>query len=126
MGLPFLPMRSMLGTDTFRKSPAKEIVCPFTGEKLLAVPALYPDVGVIHVHEADRFGNCRIRGTSVADPDLARASKKLIVTCERLIPNDAIRQDPTQTVDPVLLRRCRLRSPLRQLSRQHAVRIFLR
>src|SRR6195256_3897824 len=52
MGLPFLPMRSMLGTDTFRHSAAREIVCPFTGEKLLAVPAIYPDVGVIHVHEA--------------------------------------------------------------------------
>ncbi len=100
MGLPFLPMRSMLGTDTFRHSPAKEIVCPYTGDKLLAIPALYPDVGVIHVHEADRFGNCRIRGTSVADPDLARASKKLIVTCERLIPNDVIRQDPTLTSIP--------------------------
>ncbi|MBI3823980.1 MAG: CoA transferase subunit A [Planctomycetes bacterium] len=100
MGLPFLPMRSMLGTDTFRKSAAKEIVCPFTGDKLLAVPAIYPDVGVIHVHEADRFGNCRLRGTSVADPDLARASKKLIVTCERLIPSDVIRQDPTLTVIP--------------------------
>jgi glutaconate CoA-transferase subunit A len=90
----------MLGTDTFRKSPAKEIVCPYTGDKLLAIPALYPDVGVIHVHEADRFGNCRIRGTTVADPDLARASKKLIVTCERLIPNDDIRSDPTRTVIP--------------------------
>jgi glutaconate CoA-transferase subunit A len=100
MGLPFLPMRSMLGTDTFRKSAAKEIACPFTGDKLLAVPAIYPDVGVIHVHEADRFGNCRIRGTTVADPDLARASKKLIVTCERLIPNDVIRQDPTLTSIP--------------------------
>ncbi len=100
MGLPFLPMRSMLGTDTFRKSPAKEIVCPYTGDKLLAIPACYPDVGVIHVHEADRFGNCRIRGTTVADPDLARASKRLIVTCERLIPNDDIRSDPTRTVIP--------------------------
>src|SRR5438874_1764772 len=100
MGLPFLPMRSMLGTDTFKKSPAKEIACPFTGDKLLAVPACYPDVGVIHVHEADRFGNCRIRGTTVADPDLARASKKLIVTCERLIPSHDIRENPTQTVIP--------------------------
>jgi glutaconate CoA-transferase, subunit A len=100
MGLSFLPMRSMLGTDTFRKSPCKEITCPYTGEKLLAVPACYPDVGAIHVHEADRFGNCRIRGTSVADPDLARASKRLIVTCERLIPNDVIRQDPTLTSIP--------------------------
>jgi glutaconate CoA-transferase subunit A len=100
MGLPFLPMRSMLGTDTFKRSPTKEITCPYTGDKLLAVPACYPDVGVIHVHEADRFGNCRIRGTVVADPDLARASKKLIVTCERLIPNDEIRSDPTRTVIP--------------------------
>lgn len=100
MGVPFLPMRSMLGTDTFAKSPAKEITCPFTGEKLLAVPACYPDVGVIHVHEADRYGNCRIRGTTVADPDLARASKKLIITCERLIPNDEIRNDPSRTIIP--------------------------
>jgi glutaconate CoA-transferase subunit A len=100
MGLPFLPLRSMLGTDTFRQSAAQEVVCPFTGERLLAAPALYPDVGIIHVHEADRYGNCRIRGTTVADPDLARASKKLIVTCERLIPNEVIRQDPSQTVIP--------------------------
>lgn len=100
MGLPFLPMRSMLGTDTFKKSPCKEILCPYTGDKYLAIPACFPDVGVIHVHEADRFGNCRIRGTTVADPDLARASKKLIVTCERLIPNDDIRSDPTRTVIP--------------------------
>ena len=100
MGLPFLPGRSMLGTDTFRHSAAKKIACPFTGEELLAVPALYPDVAAIHVHEADCYGNCRIRGTSVADLDLARAAKKLIITCERLIPNDDIRQDPTRTVIP--------------------------
>jgi glutaconate CoA-transferase subunit A len=100
MGLPFLPCRSMAGTDTFHHSAAKIITCPFTGVKLTALPALYPDVGVIHVHEADRFGNCRIRGTTVADFDLARASKKLIITCERLIPNDEIRQDPSRTIIP--------------------------
>jgi glutaconate CoA-transferase subunit A len=100
MGVPFLPVRSMLGTDTFRKSAAREILCPFTGEKLLALPALYPDVAAIHVHEADRYGNCRIRGTTVADLDLARAARRLIVTCERLIPNEEIRQDPSRTVIP--------------------------
>src|SRR5436190_3970749 len=82
MGLPFLPVRSMLGTDTFRKSAAKEIACPFTGERLTALPALYPEVAAIHVHEADRFGNCRIRGTTVADIDVARAAKRVIITCE--------------------------------------------
>ena len=100
MGLPFLPARSMLGTDTFRHSAAREIVCPFTGQRLVALPALYPDVAVIHVHEADRYGNCRIRGTTVADPDLARAARKVIITCERLIPNDEIRRDPSLTLIP--------------------------
>jgi glutaconate CoA-transferase subunit A len=100
MGLPYLPARSMLGTDTFKKSAAREVVCPFTGVKLLALPALYPDSAVIHVHEADRYGNCRIRGTTVADADIARAAKRLIVTCERLIPNDEIRQDPSRTIIP--------------------------
>jgi glutaconate CoA-transferase subunit A len=100
MGLPFLPCRSMLGTDTFRMSGAKAITCPFTGETLVALPALYPDVAAIHVHEADRYGNCRIRGTTVADLDLARAAKCLVITCERLIANDVIRADPSLTVIP--------------------------
>jgi glutaconate CoA-transferase, subunit A len=100
MGLPFLPARTLLGTDTFRHSAAQVIRCPFTGEQLVALPALYPDVAAIHVHEADRYGNCRIRGTSVADLDLARAARRLIITCERLIPGDDIRQDPTRTVIP--------------------------
>jgi glutaconate CoA-transferase subunit A len=100
MGLSFLPARSLLGTDTFRCSAARKIVCPFTGEVMLAIPALYPDVAAIHVHEADRFGNCRIRGTTVADLELARAARRLIITCERLIPDDEIRSDPTRTVIP--------------------------
>jgi glutaconate CoA-transferase subunit A len=100
MGLPFLPARSLLGTDTFRRSAARVVVCPFTGERLAAIPALWPDVAAIHVHEADRYGNCRILGTTVADLDLARAAKRLIITCERLVPGDEIRSDPTRTVIP--------------------------
>jgi len=100
MGLPFLPARNMLGTDVFRHSAAKTIRCPFTGETLNALPALYPDVALIHVHEADRFGNCRIRGTTVADLDLARASRRVVITCERLIPNHEVRQDPSRTAIP--------------------------
>jgi glutaconate CoA-transferase subunit A len=99
-GVPFLPARIMLGTDTFRRSAARTITCPFSGETLVAVPALSPDVAVIHVHEADRLGNCRIRGTTVADLDLARASKRVIITCERLIPMDEIRREPDRTVIP--------------------------
>jgi glutaconate CoA-transferase subunit A len=99
-GVPFLPVRSMAGTGTFQHSAARQIRCPFTGVEVVAVPALWPDVAVIHVHEADCYGNCRIRGTSVSDWHVARAAKKLIVSCERLISSDEIRHDPTLTVIP--------------------------
>ena len=102
MGVPFVPVRSMLGTDTLGCSAAKVIDCPFTGEKVVALPALYPDVAAIHVHEADRYGNCRFTGTSVADIDLARAAKRLIITCERLVPHDEMRRDPHRTQIPFL------------------------
>ena len=100
MGVPFLPARSLAGSDTFRHSAAKRIECPFTGESLIAIPALWPDVAVIHVHESDRYGNCRIRGTSVSDWHVARAAKKLIISCERLIENEEVRRDPTSTTIP--------------------------
>jgi glutaconate CoA-transferase subunit A len=103
MGLPFLPARTLLGTDTLKYSACKEIVCPFTGIKLVAVPALFPDVGVIHVHRADVYGNAQVDGVSVADWDLARASKRLIVTTERLVDTDEIRRDPTKTMVPYWL-----------------------
>ena len=102
MGVPFVPARSLLGTDTFERSPAKLIACPFTGEKLAAIPALYPDVAAIHVHESDRYGNCRFLGTSVADVELARAAKRVIISCERLVPHDEMRRDPHLTQIPFL------------------------
>jgi glutaconate CoA-transferase subunit A len=102
MGVPFLPARSMLGTDTFNHSAAKVITCPFTGVKLAALPALSPDVAAIHVHEADQFGNCRIRGTSVADLELARASKRVIITCERIVSTEEFRNAPHLTAIPFL------------------------
>jgi glutaconate CoA-transferase subunit A len=100
MGVPYLPARNILGSDTFERSGAKEVICPFTGIKLVAYPALYPDVAAIHVHEADEFGNCRIKGITIADRDLASASKKVIITTERLISNDEIRSEPAQTTIP--------------------------
>jgi len=100
MGVPFLPSRTMLGTDTLAKSAAKVIPCPFTGLPLVALPALYPDVAAIHVHEADIYGNCRIRGVTVADLELARAAKRVIITCERLIPHDEFRREPDRTSIP--------------------------
>lgn len=101
--VPFGVARSMLGTDTFKYSAAKVIECPFTGKKLTAIPALWPDISIIHVHEADIYGNCRIKGISVADLELARASKNLIITTERLVENLEIRNNPTATAIPYYL-----------------------
>ena len=103
MGVSFVPIRNMMGTDTLKHSAAKVAKCPFTGENYVLAPALYPDVSAIHVHEADVYGNCRVRGISIADFELARASKHLIITAERIISNDEIRSDPTRTVIPFYL-----------------------
>ena len=103
MGVSFLPSRNVMGTDTFKYSAAKVGKCPFTGQLYCLYPALWPDVAAIHVHAADIYGNCRVRGISVADLELARASKHLIITCERLVHNDEIRNDPTLTVIPYYL-----------------------
>lgn len=100
MGVPFLPVRTLGGTDTFRHSAARSVTCPFTEQPMIVVPALWPDVAVIHVHESDRYGNCRIRGTSVSDYHLARCAKRLIISCERIIDTEVIRQDPTATTIP--------------------------
>jgi glutaconate CoA-transferase subunit A len=103
MGLPFLPTRSLLGTDTFKNSAAKIINCPFTGEKLAALPALFPDVAVIHTHRADIYGNAQIDGITIADWDVARASKRLIITTEKLVDTSEIRSSPEITQIPYWL-----------------------
>jgi glutaconate CoA-transferase subunit A len=100
MGLSFIPARNMMGTDTFTYSASKEILCPFTGKKLVAHPALYPDFAAIHVHECDIYGNARIYGASVSDQDLAKAAKRVVITTERIIPNDEIRRMPHATFIP--------------------------
>ncbi len=100
MGLSFLPARNILGTDTFKYSAAKEIECPYTGQKYVAHPALYPDFAAIHVHEADKYGNCHVYGASVSDQDLAKAAGKVVITTEKLIHTDKIRQNPEATFIP--------------------------
>jgi acyl CoA:acetate/3-ketoacid CoA transferase alpha subunit len=103
MGVPFLPTRVMLGTDTFKYSAAKVIECPFTGEKLCLLPALILDVGLIHVHRADKYGNCQIEGISGFALEAARASKRLIISAEEIIETDEIRRYPDRTAIPYYL-----------------------
>ena len=101
--VPFLPARVAMGTDTFKYGAGKIVECPFTGKKTLLVPALYPDISVIHVHEADVYGNAAFRGIGIADVELANASKRLIITTEKLISNKEIRSNPHNTQIPYYL-----------------------
>jgi glutaconate CoA-transferase, subunit A len=101
MGVPFMPVRSMLGSDVLRQCPdAIEMNCPFTNEKLLLVPALNPDVALVHVQRCDPYGNAQIDGLPFMDVDLAMAADKVILTTERIISNDQIRRAPDQTKIP--------------------------
>ena len=101
MGVPFLPIRSMLGSDVLKQRPeAKEMTCPFTEEKLLLVPALNPDVALIHVQRCDPYGNAQMDGLQFMDIDLAMAANRVILTTERIVSNDQIRRSPDQTKIP--------------------------
>jgi glutaconate CoA-transferase subunit A len=85
--LPFVPTRFGLDTDllTTPTSPFKTLACPFSGETLLAVPALAPEIAIIHVNEADRAGNAIVHGDAYGDSLLARAAKHTFVTAERIV-----------------------------------------
>jgi glutaconate CoA-transferase subunit A len=90
-GLPFMPIRSVQGTDFLKLHPEfKTMICPFTGEQLVLVPALKPDVTLIHAHYADQHGNLYIEEPPVADILFAKASKKVIATVEALISHQEL------------------------------------
>lgn len=100
MGLPFLPTASLLGSDLLKRTPAQHIRCPFTGDLLAAVPALVPDVALIHVQTADAAGNAQVEGPAYMDVEYARAANTVIVTAEEIVPPEAIVRTADRTVIP--------------------------
>ncbi len=114
MGVPFLPTRSSLGTDIInkwgfteqmrlmdQKIPDKKLVVmdnPFgswaDSSKLVLVPAINPDVTIIHAQKCDVQGTVRIEGLSFADVEQVRSAKSVIVTCEELVEPDELRENP--------------------------------
>ncbi|SLM28205.1 GctA [Desulfamplus magnetovallimortis] len=122
MGIPFLPTRSSLGTDIINKwgfshkmrgdspklpdSKLVEMDNPFKGwcdvEKVVLVPAINPDVTIIHVQQADRRGNCRIQGLTFADVEQAKSAEHVIVTCEELCDNEVLKRDSHQNQIPFI------------------------
>jgi glutaconate CoA-transferase subunit A len=100
MGVPFLPALTMLGSDLMEAAGAKTMDCPFTGEKLCLVPALFPDVALIHVHRADRYGNGQIDGYAHMDADIVRAARAVIVSAEEIVEPEQLREHAEATVIP--------------------------
>ena len=102
MGLPFMPTRSMMGSGVRQVigETAREMTCPFTGEQMLLLPALNPDVALLHVQRADAYGNAQIDGLQFMDIDIAMAARKVILTTERIVSNDQIRRQPDRTKIP--------------------------
>jgi len=103
MGVPFMPMRSMLGTDTLKHSSAKVIEDPWSGKPICLVPACYPDVALLHVHRCDIYGNAQIDGIMVEDFELSRAARRLIITTEEIIDHEEIQRQPWNTAIPFYL-----------------------
>jgi glutaconate CoA-transferase, subunit A len=101
--LPFWPMRNYMGTDLPAANPRIATVdCPYTGERLATVPALNPDVTIVHAQRADAQGNTQIWGLLGVQKEAAFASKRVIVVVEELVDEPVIRADPNRTVIPGL------------------------
>lgn len=106
MGMPFVPVRDMAGTDLMHVSSFmgdkkyKMIESPFDGNPTLLVPALKPDVAIIHVQQADDQGNAQMWGIGGDCQWGANAAQKVIVSCERVVSREIIGKDPSRTIVP--------------------------
>jgi glutaconate CoA-transferase subunit A len=100
MGLPFLPTRTIKGSDISKGEQFATVRCPFTGEELLAVRAIRPDVAILHVQRADVRGNAHVWGNFGVMREAAMAARKVILTCEEIVDHQVILSDPNRTLIP--------------------------
>jgi glutaconate CoA-transferase subunit A len=101
MGVPFMPTKCLLGSDMLKYNEnIGSMKCPFTDETVGVVKAVVPDVGIIHVQRADEEGNAQKWGTLGVDFEGINASRKVIVTTEKIVDSDVIRRDPNRTIIP--------------------------
>ena len=102
LGVPFLPIKSLLGSDLLPEvaDTARELDCPFTGERVLLLRALQPDVAVVQVQMADAEGNARVLGPRWDNNEAAKAAEQVIVVAEELVPGEVIRRQPELTLIP--------------------------
>lgn len=101
MGVPFMPCLSALGSDLFTtNSNIKATPCPFTGRKVTAVAAICPDVTIVHVQKADRYGNALAWGNMGVSRDACMAGNHVIITAETIVSGDQIERDPNRVICP--------------------------
>ncbi|MGD2097582.1 MAG: CoA-transferase [Desulfobacterales bacterium] len=101
MGVPFMPTRTALGSDLFKtNSSLKTMTCPFSGETLTAVAALNPDVSIVHLQRADRYGNAHAWGNLGLIRDACLASRRIIITAEDIVEPEVISRDPNRIITP--------------------------
>jgi acyl CoA:acetate/3-ketoacid CoA transferase alpha subunit len=107
MGIPFIPVRGLMGSDILnyravsRGKKFEVIVNPWNqGERIVLVPAMQPDVSIVHVQKADEIGNTIIQGIASHEPELIRASKTTIVSCEEIVSTNFFRSHPDSTTVP--------------------------
>lgn len=102
--LPFWPMRDYAGTDIPAANPRiRTVTCPYTGERLATVPALNPDVTIVHAQRADPNGNAQIWGLLGVQKEAAFASRHVVVVVEELVDESIIRADPNRTIIPGMI-----------------------
>ena len=102
--LPFWVMRNYMGTDLPEANPLiRTVACPYTGEELATVPALNPDVTIIHAQRADQSGNAQVWGLLGVQKEAAFASQRVIVVVEELVDQSVIRADPNRTLVPGMI-----------------------
>jgi glutaconate CoA-transferase subunit A len=99
-GLPFLPTRTIKGSDLRQGAQFASVSCPFTNEELVAVRAIHPDVTIVHVQRADPQGNAQVWGNFGVMREAAMAANKVILTCEEIVEHDIILSDPNRTLIP--------------------------
>jgi len=101
MGVSFMPARTALGSDLFKTNTSlKTMTCPFSGDILTAVGAIKPDVAIVHLQRADKFGNAHAWGNLGLTRDACLASQHIIITAEEIVEPDVISRDPNRVITP--------------------------
>lgn len=100
-GLPFMPMKLTAAEDLERANPNyRRVTDPYSGQEVVVVPALHPDVAIVHVQRADIYGNAQIWGIIGEQKEAAFAAKWVILTAEEIVTEEVIRSDPNRTLIP--------------------------